>query len=215
LNKKQLIIIILSLTLSTLIPMTVQAAEITACTFNKTTYNQGDTGYITVTIYNDKDTKIRVTELTASIDYYYDNGNTYIQTFYYPTADLPVEIQQGQTEDLHLSFNLPNNIASGYTTLLVKAKTEQWNNNSELWFASDHTTFQPTLYLESPYKELFENQQTLYTQLQQQYKELQAINATTTNVMYILVITTMVFLAMTIFLTILKRKPKALPQPTP
>ncbi len=203
----------LPLVLLTLIPLTVQAAEITACTFNKTAYNQGDTGYITVTIYNDVDTKIRVTELTITLDYYYDNGNTYIQTFYYPTADLPVEIQQGQTENLNLYFTLPNNIAPGYTTILVKAKTEQWNNNVETWFASEHPTYQPTLYIESPYKKLFENQQTLYTQLQQQYDELQAINTTTTNIMYLLVITTIIFLAMTVFLTVISRKPKYVPQP--
>ena len=75
------------------IPFVVQAATITSCTFDKDAYNQGETGYITVTIYNDKDNKIRVTELTATINYYYADGNVYVQKFY-TNATLPAEIQQ-------------------------------------------------------------------------------------------------------------------------
>ena len=75
------------------IPFVVQATTITSCTFDKDAYNQGETGYITVTIYNDKDNKIRVTELTATINYYYADGNVYVQKFY-TNATLPAEIQQ-------------------------------------------------------------------------------------------------------------------------
>lgn len=212
-NKKQLLIIILPLALLTLAPIIVQATEITTCTFNKATYNQGETGYISVTIYNDKDDKIRVTELTARIDYYYEGGTAYIQTFYYPAADLPVEIQQGQSETLYLYFTLPTNIAPGYSTLLVKAKTEQWNNNSETWFSSEHPTYQPTLYMESPYKQQFEDQQATNGQLEEQIQELQAINTTTANIMYLLGVTTIIFAVIMMFLIILNRKARIIPQP--
>jgi len=213
LNKKQLLIIIIPLALLTFIPLIAQATEITTCTFNKTAYNQGETGYTSVTIYNDKDDKIRVTELTAHIDYYYEGETAYIQTFYYPTTDLPIEIQQGQTEILNLPFTLPNNIAPGYTTLLVKAKTEQWNNNSETWISSEHPTYQPTLYIESPYKQQFEDQQATNDQLQEQIQELQAINTTTTNLMYLLGGTAIIFAVIMMFLLILNRKARVIPQP--
>lgn len=65
-----------------IIPFVAYATAITSCTFDKDTYHQGQTGYIKVTMYNDGDSKIEVTELTATIDYYYINRNIYLQTFY-------------------------------------------------------------------------------------------------------------------------------------
>jgi len=201
------------------IPLIVQAAIITTCTLDKSVYNRGETGFITVTIYNDKDDKIRVSELTAAIDYYYDDGNSYLQTFF-SSADLPIEIQQGQSEDFLIPFSLPNNIAHGYTELLVKAKTDLWNNNSQIWFMSDHPTYQPVLYIESPYKQQFENQQAINDQLQQQIQELQqqiselqAVNNTNTTMMYIFGSITVAFALMTVFLMILNRRSKGITQP--
>jgi len=201
------------------IPLIVQAAIITTCTFDKSVYNRGETGYITLTIYNDKDDKIRVTELTATIDYYYDDGDVYLQTFF-TSADLPTEIQQGQSENFLVPFSLPNNIAPGYTDVLVKAKTELWNNHSQTWFMSEHPTYQPVLYIESPYKQQFEDQQAINYQLQQQIQELQqqiqelqTVNNTNTSMMYIFGFTTVVFALITVFLMILNRKARVITQP--
>lgn len=77
-HKKLLIVLLLFLSLM-IIPFVGQAATITSSTFDKDTYLQGQTGYITVTIYNDEDAKIRVTELTATVNYYYTDGNVYLQ----------------------------------------------------------------------------------------------------------------------------------------
>jgi len=84
-----------------IIPFVAYATTITSCTFDKDTYHQGQTGYIKVTMYNDGDSKIEVTELTATIDYYYINRNIYLQTFY-TNATLPVEIQQGQSNTCYI-----------------------------------------------------------------------------------------------------------------
>ena len=176
----------------------INAATITGCTFSKAIYDQGETGHLTVTMYNDKGDKIRVTELTAAIDYYYADGNVYLQTFY-TDESLPIEIQQGQSENLQIPFSLPNNIAAGYIEVFVKAKTEQWNNRSQTWFASEHPTYRPRLYIESPYR--------------QQLEELQVINTTTTNMMYLLGITTMIFAVITVFLVMLTRRAGATRQP--
>lgn len=195
--KKRLLTMLLSLFLM-IIPFVAYATTITSCTFDKDTYHQGQTGYITVTMYNDEDSKVKVTELAATIDYYYTGGNVYLQTFY-TNATLPVEIQQGQSNTCHIPFSLPTNIASGYTNINVKAKTQLWNNHSETWFTSDHPTYQPTLYIESPYKQQLEEQQT--------------INNTTTTMVYLFAATTILFASMTVFLAILNRRARVINQP--
>ena len=196
-HKKRLLTMLLSLFFM-IIPFVAYATTITSCTFDKDTYHQGQTGYITVTMYNDEDSKIKVTELAATIDYYYTAGNVYLQTFY-TNATLPVEIQQGQSNTCHIPFSLPTNIASGYTNINVKAKTQLWNNHSETWFTSDHPTYQPALYIESPYK--------------QQLEEQQIINNTTTTMVYLFAVTTILFASMTVFLAILNRRARVINQP--
>jgi hypothetical protein len=156
-----------------------------------------------------------VTELTAAINYYYEDETTYIQTFYAPTTNLPREIEPGQTDTFTIPFSLPNNVAPGYTDLHVRVKTEIWNQHSLTWGSSDQPTYEPTLYVESPYKQLYESQQTTNQQMLQQLQEQQAVNNTTTSIMYLLVITTLIFAAFTAFLTILIRRPRAIPQPSP
>ncbi len=208
-NKSLLILLIPLLYLAT-VPLLVQGAIISNCSFDKNVYNQGETGHVTVTIDNDEEDKIRVIELTAHVDYYYTDGNTYLQTFF-TEATLPTEILQGQSESLQIPFSLPTNIAPGYTEVYVRAKTELWNNHSESWFESDHTTYWLTLNLESPYKELFESQADVNSQLQTELQELEAVHATTTNLVYLLGASTMIFVAITAFLIMLSRRAIARP----
>ncbi len=180
-QKRRLIALLAFLSLM-IFPFAVQATTITACTFNKETYLQGETGYLTVTIYNDQETKIQVTELSATIDYYYTNENVYIHKFN-TNATLPLEIQPGNSRIFYIPFSLPINIAPGYTKVYVKAITELWNPQSELWFSSEHPTYQPLLYIESPYKaeseeyqQQLEEQVTVNEQLEDQLDEQQAAN---------------------------------------
>lgn len=190
-REKRLLIVLLPFLYLTIVPFGVQAATITMCTFDKNTYHQGETGYITVTVYNDKDNKIRVTELTATINYYYTDGNVYLQKFFADTT-LPAEIQQGQSRTFNIPFSLPTNIATGYTNVDVKAKTQLWNSHLERWFESDHPTFEPTLYIESPYKQQSEGQ---------------------LMIIYLLGATAIALAAVTLFL-ILNRRAKFVGQPT-
>ena len=223
-NKRLLIPLLLFL--SSVTVSFVQATTITVCAFDRDAYNQGETGYITATIFNDKDDKIRVTELTATIDYYYNDGNVYIQKFY-TNATLPSEIQQGNSSTFYIPFSLHPNIASGYTSVYVKAITEVWNPQSEIWFASEHPTYQPILFIESPYKEQLEEQQaineqledqldeqqTVNEQLEGQLEEQQAINKNITNMMYLFGVTTIVFAVVTVFLFVLNRRTRVFTQP--
>ena len=224
-RNKRLLIPSLLLLFSMIIPF-VQATTITACTFDKDTYNQGETGHITVTIYNDEDSKIRVTGLTATINYYYDDGNVYIQTFY-TDATLPDEIQPGNSSSFTIPFSLPTNIASGYTRIYVKAITEKWNLQSGMWFPAEHPTYQPLLYIESPYKEQLEEQvtinehledqldqqQTANEQLSGQLEEQLATNKNVTNMMYLFGVTSIAFAAITVFLFAVNRRMRVLTQP--
>ena len=188
---KKLLIVLLPLLSLMVIPFIVQAPTITICTFDKDTYYPGQTGYITVTIYNDKSAKIRVSELTATIDYHYADRNVYLQSFF-TDATLPAEIQQGQSSTFYIPFSLPTNIAPGYTDIYVKAKTQLWIIHEEVWFWSDHPTYEPTLYIESPYKQQSEGQLMM---------------------MYLFVATTMVLAAATVFLLILNRRARVFTQP--
>jgi hypothetical protein len=172
-------------------PFVTQAATITTCTFDKETYHQGQPGPITVTIYHDKDHKIRVTELTATIEYYYTDGNVYIQSFF-TDATLPAEIQQGQSSIFHIPFSLPTNVATGYTDIYVKAKTELWSMEAERWVWSDHPTYQPTLYIESPYKQQSEQRLLM---------------------MYLFGVATIVLAVVTVFLWMFKRRLSFIKQP--
>ena len=211
-TKRSLILLMLFLFM-TITPSIVQAATITICEFNQEAYEQGDLGYITVVIYNDMEDKIHVTELTAAIDYYYTDGNVYLQT-YFSDEDLPIEILPGQTGTFNIPFSLPTNIAPGYTELYVKAVTELWNNHSETWTWSEHPTYRPTIYIESPYKQHFEDEQDAHEELQHSFQELHTINTTTTSIMYVLGIMSVAFALAVIFLIILNRRTRAIAQAT-
>jgi hypothetical protein len=194
------------------IPFVVNAATITSCTLDKETYLQGQTGYMTVRIYNDKEDEIQITELTATIDYYYTDENVYLQTFY-TSANLPVEIQQGHSSTFEIPFSLPTNIASGYTDIYVRAKTELWDSASQRWRVSDHPTYQQTLFIESPFKQQLEDQQAANQQLQTQLQEEQSINEYITKMAYFFGVTTILFAAVTGFLIVLYRKTRIITQP--
>jgi len=211
-KKNRILIVVMPFFYLVMSSLLAQAATITACTFDKESYSPGQTGYVKVTVYNDKGDTIRVYELGATIDYYYNDDNVYLQTFF-TILEPSTEIPQGESDTFYIDFSLPTNIAPGYTTLLVRARTEIWNDEAQRWQGSDHPTYQPTLYIESPYKEQFEEQQATSQQLQEALHEQQAINEQATNTIYVLGATTLVFAAMTGFLFILLRKARILTRP--
>jgi hypothetical protein len=197
-KKKQLSIVLLALFCVGIITSVAQATTITSCTFDKKPYYPGDTGFITVTIYNDMDSKIRITDLTATINYYYTDQVSYQQTFF-TNATLPIEVPNGNYQILYIPFSLPTNIAPGVTQLSVTATTQLWNNNSGSWYGSEYPSYQPTLYIESPYKP--------------QLTDLQATNNITTIMMYLLAFTTLLFAGATTFLYLVTRRARNVSQP--
>ncbi len=158
------------------------ATSITTATPDKTAYLAGQTGYISATIYNDKNEKIRIAELTATINYYYTDGTIYVQKFFASASTLG-EIQAGESETFQIPISLPTNIAHGYTNPRIEAHTDLWHPQDDRWMTSDHPTYSDfEIYIETPYKQAFEQEQAANESL-----------TTTTN---LLSITTLIFAAM-------------------
>lgn len=185
---------------------TANAATITSATLDKDVYLAGQTGYIMVTVYNDKEETIRVTELTATIEYYYTDGTVYLQKFF-TSATLPDEIPVGSSETYQIAISLPTNIANGYTNPSIEAKTEIWWSQIERWAGSDRATYKVKLYVESSYKQSYEASQT---ELQQE----KTVNQNLSNNVNMLAVTTMVFAVAAGSLAFLTfaRRPKPIPQ---
>lgn len=174
-NRKLVFISLLSFLVLMSGSQIVKAATITNAVSDKTTYTAGQTGFILVTIYNDKNSKIRVTELSATINYYYNDGTPYVQKFF--TSDtLPDEIQPGDSSVYQVPISLPTNIANGYTNPLIQASTEIWDPQGTHWSYSDHPTYTIKLYIESAYRGLYDDSQT---QLDQQKAANASLNNTT------------------------------------
>lgn len=184
-----------------------KAASITAASLDKTEYLAGQTGYILVTVYNDENEKIRVTELSATIDYYYADGTKYIQKFF-TSATLPDEIAAGQSETYQVPISLPTNLAHGYTNPRVEAYTDVWRPQDDRWATSDRPTWNNLkLYVQTPYKQMYETSQ-------QMLDEQEAVNDNLTNTMNLLSITTVIFAVACGFLLFLVfRKPRPVAQP--
>jgi hypothetical protein len=197
-NRKHLLVVLLVSSCLCAIPSVAQATTITSCVFDKKPYYPGETGFITVTLYNDKDDKIRIAELTATIDYYYTDQVIYEQTFF-TNATLPIEIQPGDSRILHIPFSLPTNIAPGYTQLHVRARAELWRSSSSSWSGSEYPTYQPTLYIESPYKP--------------QLLDLKGAYNVTMILTYILGFTTLALVVVVMFLLLVSRRPKVASPP--
>jgi len=203
------------------IPQVAWAATMTACTPDKDTYQQGQTGSIAVTIYNDENDKIRVTELSATIDYYCDDGTRYVAKTFTDT-ELPAEIAEGQSETYDIPISLPNNIASGFINPTVEARTQLWNEAGSSWISSDYLnsnylTSKPKLFVESPYKELYETSEQQYQEQletsERQYQEQLVVNGYQANMINILIALTIVFasVAGVLFVLFIRRKPIAQP----
>ncbi|MEM2954160.1 MAG: hypothetical protein QXI71_06515 [Candidatus Bathyarchaeia archaeon] len=225
---KSICLTVIALIVFSILLSNANAATITSCTLDRTVYNQGGTGYISLTVYNDKDATIRVYEITATINYFYADGTTYLQTFF-TNATLPIVISQGQSQTFYVPFVLPTNIAPGYAHILVRAKTEIWNEAAQRWYQSDNPTAEIYPYIESPYKQQYEQQRAINEQLQDQIEDqentinqlqsqlenLQTAYNTMTLLVYVFITITIGLGIAIAFVMKMLMKPRAIPQPLP
>jgi len=206
-NKKLVLVPLVSLLVLMSVLQTSKAATITSATLDKNTYLAGQTGYVSVMVYNDKSEKIRVTELSATINYYFTDGTVYVQKFF-TSATLPDEIPAGQTETYQIPISLPTNIASGYANPIVEAKTDLWQPQTERWMTSDRATYLLKLYIESPYKQSYETSQ-------HGLQEQRAANENLSNTVNMLALTAIVFAGAAAFLMffVFARRARPVEQP--
>jgi hypothetical protein len=219
LNRKLLLILLLSFVALIGVFQIARAAEITSATLDKETYLAGQTGYISFAIYNDKSENISITELSATIDYYYTDGTVYVQRFF-TSADLPEEIEPGQTETYQVPISLPTNIAPGYINLIVRASSNLWVNATGRWISSDSPSYQVKLYVESPYKQSYEDSQKQLhdseeelQSSQEQLAEQESANRSLSVTAIVLGVATLAFGAIVVLLMFMFRKARPIAQP--
>ena len=219
LNRKLLLILLLSFVALIGVFQIAKAAEITSANLDKETYLAGETGYISVAVYNDQSANISVTELSATIDYYYSDGTVYVQRFF-TNVDLPSQIAPGQTETYQVPISLPTNIAPGYVNLIVRASTNLWVNATGRWISSDSPSYQVKLYVESPYKQSYENSQKQLQdsqeELQNSQEQLEGQESTNRNLSLAAIVlgaTTLAFGAIAAFLMFTLRRLRPIAQP--
>ncbi len=93
----------------------VFAVSVNTFSWDKSSYNPGDSGTAKLTVYNDQQSLIRVTSIDISFSYYYQDGRVYSQDFISPA--LSMNVTQGtSSQPISVQFNLPSNIATGYFT---------------------------------------------------------------------------------------------------
>ena len=120
-----------------------------------------------------------------------------------------------------MPISLPTNIAPGYVNLAVGARTELWVNQTQRWISSDNPYYQIKLYVESSYRQSYENSQE---QLQESQKDLQnsldqlgeeeTANRNLNVIAIVLGLTTLAFGAIAAFLGfVIFRKPRPVAQP--
>jgi len=157
-NKKLAFVSLLSFLALMSVLQSARAATIPSAALDRDSYFAGETGYITVSVYNDESDRIRVTELSASVNYYYADGTVYVQKFF-SSEVLPDEIDVGQTASYIIPISLPTNIAHGFLDPVVEARTDLWWAAGERWTTSERPLYSLKLYVESSYKQSYENSQ--------------------------------------------------------
>lgn len=217
-NRKFALILMLVVVSFSGVLHTVTAASITSGDLDKDVYLAGQTGTISLAVYNENSQKIRITEMSAAIDYYYEDGTVYRQTFYTNT-ELPTEIQAGQTEEYEILISLPTKIGSGYINVRIEARTELWIESVGRWISSDRPTDELKLFIESPYKQMYTDSQD---ELQNSLKQLdetevllheqEKANQNLTSIAIALAVATFAFAGVAAFLMF---SPTRRPQPAP
>ena len=113
------------------------AVSATNFTTDKSSYNPGDSGKATITFSNDRGNLIQITSVDMTINYFYQDGRIYSQTF--TTTGLSMNVTIGATsQPIAVQFSLPGNVATGYVTPSIRVFFNTLNGGS--FQGPDHDT---------------------------------------------------------------------------
>ena len=91
------------------------AVSVNNFTLDKSSYNPGESGKATITVYNDQQSLIRITGVDVNFNYFYSDGRIYTQDFITPAMGLNVSTAT-TSQPVTVQFNLPSGISVGYFT---------------------------------------------------------------------------------------------------
>ena len=133
------------------------AVSVNTFSWDKPSYNPGDSGTAKLTVYNDQQSLIRVISVDISFSYYYQDGRVYSQDFISPV--LSMNVTQGtSSQPINVQFNLPSSIATGYFTPSITVSynvlnggifgnTRQANSDASVPLLVSSASTQTTMYL--------------------------------------------------------------------
>ncbi len=111
---------------------TALAVSVNSFTTDKSSYVGGDTGTANIVFTNDQGATIRITTVTLTFGYYYQDGRVYTQTF--TQTGLSMNVTDGSASlPIAVKFSLPADIAAGYfrpevqVTFLQLLNTGSWS----------------------------------------------------------------------------------------
>ena len=110
---RSLIIALAVFALAITILPSARAVNASNFTLDKSSYNPGDSGTATITVYNDQQSLIRITSIDLNFNYYYTDGRVYTQDFVTPALSMNVS-SASNSQPITIQFNLPSGIATGY-----------------------------------------------------------------------------------------------------
>jgi hypothetical protein len=91
------------------------AVSATNFSLDKSSYAPGDSGKAMITFNNDRGALIQIISVSMSINYFYQDGRVYTQSF--STTGLSMNVSAGaNSQPITVQFSLPSTVATGYVT---------------------------------------------------------------------------------------------------
>lgn len=105
------------------------AVSATNFSLDKSSYNPGDSGKAMITFNNDRGVLIQIISVSMSINYYYQDGRIYTQSF--TTNGLSMNVTAGaNSQPVTVQFSLPTTVATGYVTPSIQVTFNTLNGPS-------------------------------------------------------------------------------------
>jgi hypothetical protein len=155
---------ILSLALVTVMAIasfpSASAVSLSNLTYDKSTYNPGDQGTATLQFLNDQGALIRITAVSMTFNYFYQDGRVYIQSFILSGQSVNVTVGSNSSP-IAVRFSLPSDIAGGYFLPSFQVTFNQLQPGGWSGDRQDFSTATKPLYTQSSYYQLYQSAQTV------------------------------------------------------